>query len=168
MSEISTSLKILFSVVLKIRKSLDPKVRMKKKILRKLNEEADKGNLLFSKIRLRDDLLSQHRLAKRDNRLRNFYKLFMRSIRDLETKGKIIRVSNGNLEFPLKDGVKNYPSYSSKAKKTPADCGLKEDEPEYYLGLNSQEVQRLVESLAARRQSDANRFYEGAALNMSI
>ena len=137
----------------------DPKIRMKKKIMQKLTEEANKGEPLFPEIRLRDNLLFQPTSLKYRIFLKNFYVLFIESIRDLTTEDKIIRVSSYDLAFFHKDIKENYPSYSSKAKKTPANYDLKEDEPSRYLGLNSQEVQNLVRSLQARSQTDAARAY---------
>lgn len=137
----------------------DPKTRMKKKIMQKLTEEANKGEPLFPEIRLRDNLLFQPTLPKYRIFLKNFYVLFIESIRDLTTEDKIIRVSSHDLAFFHKDIEENYPYYSSKAKKTPANYGLKEDEPSRYLGLNSREVQNLVKSLQDRRQADAARAY---------
>ena len=40
-----------------LRPYSDPKARMKKKIIQKLTEEANKGKLLLPEIRLRDNLL---------------------------------------------------------------------------------------------------------------
>ena len=54
----------------------------------------------------------------------------------------IVRVSNSWLEFDMDRRKKKYPSYSSKAKKTPADYGLKKDDPTIYLGLSSPEVKK--------------------------
>ena len=137
----------------------DPKTRMKKKIMQKLTEEANNGKLLFPEIRLRDNLLFLPTSLKHRISPKNFYILFIESIRDLTTEAKIIRASSHNLAFFYKDIQENYPYYSSKAKKTPINYGLKEDEPSRYLGLNSQEVQNLVRSLRERSQADAARAY---------
>ena len=137
----------------------DSKARMKKKIIQKLTEKANKGELLFPEIRLRDDLLFQPTSLKHRISPKNFYILFIESIRDLTTEDKITRVSRYSLAFFHKDIEENYPSYSSKAKKTPANYRLKEDEPNLYLGLNSQEVQNLVKSLEERNKANAARAY---------
>ena len=159
MSDILTSLKFLFSVPRILKFWQDPKARMKKKIVEELNAEADKDNLLLSEIRLRDNLLFQRWLAKRGIRLENFYKLFMRSIRELETEDKIMCKDNSELRYVgLEFGIRQknvkekWPAYSSKAKKTPADYGLKKDDPNRYLALKSPEAQDFV-----KRIEDANR-----------
>lgn len=90
--------------------------------------------------------------------MRKFY-----TIRDLETEKEIVRVSNWNLVVNRngkemeKDIEENYPSYSSKAKKTPADYGLKGDSPNLYIGLNSQEVQNALLEVRSNIGSYSNK-----------
>ena len=128
-----------------LRPIANTKSRMKKKIIRKLTEEDNKEELLFPEIRLRDNLLFRHTsLISRSILLENFYTIFIEAIRELETEDMIVRVSNSWLEFDMDRRKKKYPSYSSKAKKTPADYGLKKDDPTIYLGLSSPEVKKRV------------------------
>ena len=143
-------------IVLGILKSYsDPRTRMKKKIIRKLTDEANKNNLLFSEIRLRDNLLFRPTALKHRIFQKKFYELFIESIRDLETEGEIIRMDNWNLAFFQKDREEKWPAYSSKRKKTPAHYGLKKDNPNLYLALKSQESQDLVRSLKDHNQTIA-------------
>ena len=121
------------------------KNRMKKKILQKLTDEANKDNFLFPELRLRDHLLLRRMLVKRDFFVRNFYTVFIESIRELETENEIICVSNSEFGITAKETEAEYPSYSSSAKKTPADYGLKKDNPRLYIGLNSKETQDFIE-----------------------
>ena len=121
------------------------KTRMKKKILQKLTDEANKDHLLFPELRLRDYLLFRRILVKRGFFLENFYTVFIESIRELETKNEIICISNSEFGITAKDTEEEYPSYSSKAKKTPVDYHLKKDNPRFYVGLNSQETQDFIE-----------------------
>jgi hypothetical protein len=142
----------------------DPKARIKQKIIQKLIEEANKGEFLFPEIKLRDNLFFtslKYRIFSK-----KFYTLFIESIRELTTEKEIIRVDNYGLEFFSEDRQKNYPLYFSKAKKTPADYDLKEDEPNRYLGLNSQEVQELVKSLKANEEASRGNFLRGVEANM--
>ena len=121
------------------------KTRMKKKILQKLTDETNKDNFLFPELRLRDHLLFRRILVKRYFFVRNFYTVFIESIRELETENEIICVSNSEFGISSKETEKENPSYSSKAKKTPADYGLKKDNPRLYVGLNSKETQDFIE-----------------------
>lgn len=146
-------------VVLGILKPIStPKTRMKKRIIRKLTEKANKGVLLFSEIRLRDDLMFQNILYKNGILSKKFYNLFIESIRELETEKEITRESNWNLEFFTKDQDSNFPAYSSKAKKIPTDYGFREDEPRLYLGLNSGEVQDYLGRLRQKNAYTAERM----------
>ena len=122
----------------------DPKSRMKKKIMRKLEIADNKSEILSPEIGLRDNLL-QHPIYRIF--LRNFYTLFIESVRELETEEKIVRVSNSGLEIDQDKRKEKFPTYLSKAKKTPADYGLKKDDPTIYIGLNSPEVKNHIAHL---------------------
>ena len=149
-------------IVLGILKPISsPKTRMKKKILRKLTEEANKGGLLLPEIMFRDNLLSQRILLKNSIFLEKFYTLFIESMRELESEESIVRVPNSSLAFFFKDIESNYPPHSSGTKKTPADYGLKEDNPRIYLGLNSKETQDHLRELKSRCDAEARRAYAG-------
>ena len=138
------------------------KTRMKKKILQKLAGETNKGNLLFPELRLRDNLLFRRILVKRGLFLRNFYTIFMESIRELETENAIIRLNNSEFGIAFKEIEEENPSYASKAKKKPVDYGLKEDNPRLYVGLNSKETQDFIEDKReywAHRDEQESRAY---------
>ena len=134
------------------------KTRMKKKIRQELTKEANKGELLFPEIRLRDNLLSQRVFFKKGVFLQNFYTTFIESIRELATEEEIVCVRNWDLEFFIAEVEKNYPPYNSKVKKTPANYGLKMDDPSVYLALNSQEGRDYLEKLKRRRDQTASRM----------
>ena len=142
-------------IVLGILKPYNRTARMKKKIIRKLTEEVNKGILLFPEIRLRDNLLFKRLLFKSGIFSKKFYDLFIESIRELETENEIICVSNSEFGITAKETEENYPSYSSKAKKTPADYGLKKENSRLYVGLKSQETQDFIEG--------EKRYYDGRA-----
>ena len=135
---------IVFGILKPISNS---KSRMKKKITRKLTEENNRSEILFPEIRLRDNLLFRLRSLISRIFLRNFYTSFIDSIRELETEGVIVRVSASWLVLDIDERKKKYPSYSSKAKKTPANYGLKKDDPTIYLGLSSPEVKNHIARL---------------------
>ena len=77
--------------------------------------------------------------------MRNFYTVFIESIRELATENEIICVSNSKFGITAKETEEENPSYSSMTKKTPADYGLKKDNPRLYIGLNSKETQDFIE-----------------------
>ena len=85
----------------------------------------------------------------------------MRSMRELESEEAIIRVPNSSLAFFFQDIERNYPPYASRAKKTPADYGLKEDNPNLYLGLNSKEAQDHLRVLKSLCETNARTTYAG-------
>ena len=95
----------------------NPKIRMKKKIIRKLTDKANKDIFLIPEIRLRDGLVFQRFLFRKRYFLRKFYTTFIESIRELETEQKIICVKNSEFGISNKETEEEYPSYSSKAKK---------------------------------------------------
>ena len=130
-----------------LRPISSPKSRMKKKILRRLNESDNRGIILFPEIRLRDNILFRPRSPISRIFLKSFYTVFMESIRELETENMIVRVSNSTLELDRNDREKKMPSYTSKAKKTPANYGLKKDDPTIYLGISSPEVKNHIAHL---------------------
>ena len=146
----------------------DPKTQMQKKIIQMLTKEANKGEPLFPEIKLRDNLLFQPTSLKHRIFKKKFYELFIESIRDLETEGEIIRMYNRNLEFVRGDEEEEWPAYSSEAKKTPANYGLKEDDPHRYLALNSQEAQDKIRRLEEQRRTDAQGLWETASLNTNL
>lgn len=135
------------------------KTRMKKKITQRLAEEANMGNLLFPEIRLRDRLLRSSWIYR--NFSKNFYTLFFASIRELTTQKEIIRVDTWDITYNTDERKKCFPDYSSKAKKKPANYGLKEADPHFYLGLNSQEPQDYLEDLKSEKERKAD-LYRGA------
>ena len=80
-------------------------------------------------------------------------------MRELESEEAIMRVPNSSLAFYFKDVERNFPPYPSRATKTPADYGLKEDNPRLYLCLNSKESQDHLRTLKSRREANAERAY---------
>ena len=142
------SIVIPILIVLRIlRPILDSKSRMKKKIIQKLTEGYKRGKLLFPEIGLRDNLLFRPASLTYHISLKRFYTLFIESIRELQTEGEIVRVSNSELELIIDEREEKYPSYPSKAKKMPVDYGLKEDDPKIYLGLGSPDVKNHIAHL---------------------
>ena len=123
-----------------LRPISNSKSRMKKKIIRRVTDGYNSGEILFPEIRLRDNLLFRPTSLISRIFLSNFYTSFIDSIRELETEDMIVRVSNSELELDIDKREKKYPSYPSKAKKTPVNYGLKKDDPTIYLGLNSPKV----------------------------
>ena len=130
-----------------LRPIANSKSRMKKKIIRKLTEEYNRGEILFSEIKLRDNLLFRPTSLISRIFLGNFYTLFIDSIRELEREDMIVRITNSELELDTDKKEKIYPSCTSKAKKKPANYCLKKDEPTIYLGLSSPEVKEHIETL---------------------
>ena len=130
-----------------LRPISNSKSRIKKKIIQKLTEEYNRNEILFPEIRLRDNLLFRSTSLISCIFLRNFYTSFIESIRELETEDMIVRVSNSELELDIDKKGEKYPSYSSKAKKTPANYGLKKDDPTVYLGLSSPKVKNHIATL---------------------
>ena len=130
-----------------LRPISNSKSRMKKKIVQRLTERHNRSELLFSEIRLRDNLLFRPTSLISRIFLKNFYTSFIESIRELETEDVIVRVSAFGLVLDIDEREKIYPSCTSKAKKTPANYGLKKDEPTIYLGLSSSEVKNHIARL---------------------
>ena len=116
------------------------KSRMKERIIRRLIKRHNRGEFLLSEIRLRDNLLLRPTSFIFCVFLKNFYTSFADAIWELETEDMIMRVINSELD----KGEEKYPLYSSKAKKTPVNYGLKKDNPTIYLGLNSPEVKEHI------------------------
>ena len=140
------------------------KTRMKKKIIQKLNQEANRGEIFVPELMLRDYLLFRRILVKSDFFLSKFYTVFIESIRELETEKEISRVSNWDLVNVNESIEENCPPYSSKAKKTPARYDLKEDDPDQYLGLNSIDVQNHLENVKRNNASYFKRVRKANSL----
>ena len=132
---------------------------MKKKIIEKLNEGYNREALLLPEIKIRDDLLFNPILLMTR---KNFYTLFMESIKELEREKEIVRISNMELELIVNRAEKEaeYPSYPSRFRKTPENYSLKKDNPRIYLGLNAPNVKDHIADLKWQNtaiRSESNR-----------
>ena len=151
----AVSLLILIGIVKPI---LDRKSRMKKKIKDKLSEGYNRGEFLLPEIKIRDDLLFLLDLPLCRFFLKKSYILFLDSIRELEKEEEIVCVSNMELESTINRAEgEEYPSYPSRATKTPEDYDLKKDDPKIYLGLSTQNVKALIAHLKQKNTSQMER-----------
>ena len=153
-----------------VKPFLHRKSRMKKKIKDKLSEGYNRGEFLLPEIQIRDDLLSLRALPLfRFFFLKNSYILFMDSIRELEKEEEIERVSNLELEYTINREVEEkYPSYPSRAKKKPEDYGLKKDDPQFYLGLSTQNVKALIANLKQKNTIQSTQKMERPGTSVRI
>ena len=126
------------------------KERMKKKIIQKLNKFTNQGDHLFSEIKVRDSIYSDHfwhtpLLKKR------FFTFFIESIRELSNSGVINRVDGGSLFSPYKlyekeERINPFPPYNLPMAVTPVNYpSLAEDNPNMYIGLKTNECDKVIE-----------------------
>ena len=130
------------------------KERMKKKILKKLNELANKDRILVPETYLRDMIYWDH-LARKPLFTGRFFSLFIESMRELADSEEIIRVKRGELFCPYphpayEDDIDPFPPYKSRLPKTPSDYFLKKCDTDMYIGLNTTDCEEYVKSCKAR------------------
>lgn len=127
------------------------KERIKKKIIKKVNKFTNQGDYLFPEIKVRDSIYSDHfwyapLLKKR------FFTFFIESIRELSNSGIINRVGGSDLFCPYKLYEKEerdnpFPPYDSCMSVTPVNYPfLAEDNPDMYIGLKTDECDKVIES----------------------
>ena len=133
-----------------IKRVKTTKERMKAKIVKKLNQFANKGIILVSEIKVRDAIYFSY-LWNSPLFKERFFTIFTECIRELFNSEVIIRVNGGDLFskyklYPKEKRVSPFPPYKSAISKSPNNYkSLANNKPEMYIGLNTKLCEEEIE-----------------------
>ena len=134
-----------------LRQIPTPKERMQRKILKELNKATNKGYNLVAEIKVRDAIYADY-LWNSPLFKERFFTIFTECIRELFNNEAIIRANGGDLFseyklYPKEKRVSPFPPYNSCMSITPNKYySLAKDNPNMYIGLNTKECQKEIET----------------------